>query len=76
MNEDRMTKEEFLANRKAAGRVIDVETCEMRQIGRLTFVQSAESDGPVCQYDLPEDKRRALCARIERGVEQEKLPWE
>ena len=98
MNEDRMTKEEFLANRKAAGRVIDVETCdivewwvptmdpygikpdlpdEMHQIGRLTFVQSAESDGPVCQYDLPEDKRRALCARIERGVEQEeKLPWE
>lgn len=80
MSEDRMTKEEFLANRKAAGRVIDVETCdiaewwvptmdpygvepdlpdEMRQIGRLTFVQSAESDGPVCQYDC----RRTSAAR-------------
>ena len=29
MSEDRMTKEEFLANRKAAGREIDVETCDI-----------------------------------------------
>jgi hypothetical protein len=29
MNEDQMTKEEFLANRVAAGRAIDVETCEI-----------------------------------------------
>jgi hypothetical protein len=31
MNEDRMTKEKFLANRKAAGRVIDPETCDIAQ---------------------------------------------
>jgi hypothetical protein len=88
MNEDRMTKEEFLANRKAAGQVIDPETCEVaiwsaqtldpygvepdllpeeRQIGSYYFVRSAESDGWVCQYDLPEDKVRALYDRIERG---------
>jgi hypothetical protein len=29
MNEDRMTKEEFLASRKVAGRLIDVETCDI-----------------------------------------------
>jgi hypothetical protein len=29
MNEDRMTKEEYLAGRKAAGRLIDVETCRI-----------------------------------------------
>ena len=98
MSEDRMTKEEFLANRKAAGRVIDVETCEIAQwcveildpygvepdlpdemhcVGRTTFVRSAESDGWVSVYDLPENKARALYGRIERGVKQEeKLPWE
>jgi hypothetical protein len=32
MSEDRKTKEEFLASRKAAGQVIDVETC---RIGKL-----------------------------------------
>jgi hypothetical protein len=31
MSEDRMTKDEFLANRKAAGRVIDVETCDIAE---------------------------------------------
>ena len=31
MNEDQVTKEEFLANRKAAGRVIDPETCDIAQ---------------------------------------------
>jgi hypothetical protein len=88
MSEDGMTKVEFLANRKAAGQVIDVETCEVaiwsaqtldpygvepdllpeeRQIGSCCFVRSAESDGWVCQYDLPQDKVRALYARIERG---------
>jgi hypothetical protein len=86
MLEDRMTKEEF-RNRKAAGRLIDVEACEIWKascqvldpygldpalneydcIGRLVFVQSADSDGPVWASDLPEDKRRALHARIERG---------
>ena len=98
MNEDRKMKEEFLANRKAAGRVIDVETCEIAQwwvqimdpygvepdlpdemqcVGRTTFVRSAESDGWVSVYDLPENEARALYGRIERGVEQEeKLPWE
>ena len=40
---------------------------EQRQVGRAFFVWSAESDGPVWAYDLPEDKRRALYARIERG---------
>ena len=29
ININQMTKEEFLASRKAAGRVIDVETCEI-----------------------------------------------
>ena len=29
MQEDRMSKEEILANRIAAGRVIDTETCEI-----------------------------------------------
>jgi hypothetical protein len=29
MSEDRLTKEEILADRKAAGLVIDVETCEI-----------------------------------------------
>jgi hypothetical protein len=29
MSEDRMTKEEFLASRFAAGQVIDVERCEI-----------------------------------------------
>ena len=28
-NEDRITKEEFLADRRATGPVIDVETCEI-----------------------------------------------
>ncbi len=31
MNEKKMTKEEFLANRKAAGRVIDPETCAIHE---------------------------------------------
>jgi hypothetical protein len=77
-------REEYLESRIAAGRVIDVETCEIEWwwarivdpygvdpdsdpcVGRVTFVISAESDGPVCYYDLPEDKRRALDARIDR----------
>jgi hypothetical protein len=36
-------------------------------IGRLVFVESAESDGWVYVGDLPEDKARALHDRIERG---------
>ena len=36
-------------------------------IGRRLFVASAESDGWVLVEDLPEDKRRALRERIERG---------
>lgn len=84
MSEAKMTKEEFLANRKAAGHMIDVKTCAIAEwyadladpygvhrppadcIGRLTFVASAESNGWVGLGDLPEDKRRALYARIER----------
>ena len=31
MIDDRMTKEEFLANRKAAGRDIDIENCAIWQ---------------------------------------------
>jgi hypothetical protein len=84
-------REDFLASRKAAGLLIDVETCriwwEHRDmadpygvdpdsygvdpdhgcIGRVTFVGSLESDGPVCDSDLPEDKLRALDARIKRA---------
>ena len=92
INEDRMTKEAFLASRIAAGRLIDVETCEITWwwakivdpygvdpnsdpcVGRVIFVISAESDGPVCEYDLPKDKIRALydrLDRIERGAEQD-----
>jgi hypothetical protein len=86
MREDRIAREEFLANRKAAGRMIDVETCDIDEwyvdladpygisrppaaecIGRVLFVASAESDGWVLLEDLPDDKRRALHARIERG---------
>jgi hypothetical protein len=88
MNEDSMTKEEFLASRKAAGRVIDVETCKIAWwyaqivdpyeiesdlpdeaycVGSICFVVSPESDGPVCVCDLPEDKVRALYARIDRA---------
>ena len=86
MNEDRMTAEEFLADRKAAGRLIDVETCRVWWehcditdpygvgpktddycVGRVTFVGSLESDGPVGDFDLPEDKQRALDARIARA---------
>ncbi|WP_375764549.1 hypothetical protein ACE10X_21300 [Bradyrhizobium sp. Pha-3] len=45
-------------------------------IGRVTFVKSAESNGWVSVYDLPEDKVRALYERIERGEEQdEEFPW-
>ena len=96
MSENRMTKEEFLASRVAAGWAIDIETCEvlirsaytldpygvepdlppeLRQIGSYYFVRSAESDGWVCEYDLPEDKDRALHARIERGDVEEKCPF-
>ena len=81
-----LRREKFLASRKAAGRVIDIETCkiwvEHRDladpygvnpdsdfccIGRVIFVRSAESDGPVCDEDLPEEKYFALCARIDRA---------
>jgi hypothetical protein len=83
--QDRMTKEQFLASRKAAGRAIDVETCEIEWcyaqafdpygvdtdlpdelwvVGREYFARSAESDGWVSIYDLPEDKRRLLYARM------------
>ena len=36
-------------------------------VGRVPFVRSAERDGWVCLYWLPEDKARALHARIARG---------
>lgn len=36
-------------------------------IGRVPCVRSSENDGWVCLYWLPEDKARALHARIERG---------
>ena len=36
-------------------------------IGRVTFVGSLESDGPVCEDDLLEDKFRALRNRIKRA---------
>jgi hypothetical protein len=86
MTEDRTTKQEFLASRKAAGQAMDVDTCDVIEcyvdladpygvnrappaecIGKVRFVASAESDGWVLVGDLPEDKRRALNARIERG---------
>jgi hypothetical protein len=87
MTEDRITTEAFLASRKAAGQVIDIEICEIglwsaytldpygvehlpdeaRTIGLCYFVRSAESDGWVCQCDLPENGVRALYERIERG---------
>ena len=89
MQEDRILKEK-------AGRMIDVETCEIEwcfaqtldpygiepdlpddlwQVGRSYFVRSAESDGWVCAYDLPEDKRRALYARIKRGDVGDGIPF-
>jgi hypothetical protein len=38
MSNNRMTKEDFLANRKAAGRMIDVETCKiMKSIPTLAI---------------------------------------
>ena len=49
MNEDRKMKEEFLANRKAAGRVIDVETCEIAQ----WWVQILDPYG--VEPDLPDE---------------------
>lgn len=36
-------------------------------VGRVPFVRSSESDGWVNLYWLPEDKARALHARIHRG---------
>jgi hypothetical protein len=83
MIKDRMTTEEFLANRKAAGRTIDVETCkimkkytDLRDPYRLNpppirphndmFWVASDESGEVYVDDLPEDKRRALFARIER----------
>jgi hypothetical protein len=95
MNEDRMTKEEFLANRKTAGQVIDVETCrvweeysnfadpyglepvpddfnpdapdlDQNPVGKAIWVGSLEH-GAVFVDDLPEDKRRALHARLDRA---------
>jgi hypothetical protein len=94
MQEDRILKEEFLASRKTAGRMIDVETCEIWDahcqvldpygvdllpdddcIGREIFVGSAESDGPIWAGDLPEDKRRALYARIKRGDVGDGIPF-
>ena len=85
MIENKITKEEFLANRKAAAQVIDVETCKIdwwwanildpygvypdcdRHVDRVTFVRSPETEGWVSEDDLPEDKARALYARIERA---------
>ena len=77
---------EFLRSRRLAGRVVDVETCEIEKfevnvadpygvdpdpavgcVGRLLFVEFPESEGCVCVHDLPEDKRRALYARIARS---------
>jgi hypothetical protein len=94
MTEDRMTTEAFLANRKAAGRLIDPETCDIGEwcvdladpygvnrpppaecIGRITFVASAESGGWVLVEDLPDDKQRALHARIERGDVEPMDDW-
>jgi hypothetical protein len=94
MCEDRMAPKEYYANRIAAGRLIDVETCEIAKltvdladpygmdpadpaecIGRLLFVASAESEGWVLVEDLPEDNRRALHARIERGDVEDDFPF-
>jgi uncharacterized protein YfcZ (UPF0381/DUF406 family) len=83
MSNNRMTKEDFLANRKAAGRMIDVETCKiMKKYTDLSdpyrlnppplrfhndmFWVASDESGEVYVDDLPEDKRRALFARIER----------
>jgi hypothetical protein len=51
------------------------ETCQAR------FVRSKATDGWVCAYDLPEEKRKALYARMEReGIAitelEEKMRWE
>jgi len=87
-----MTREEFFANRKAAGQAIDVETCRVWWehcniadpygvgpdpcgcIGRVTFVASFATGGKVADDDLPEDKYRALVARIERGRQTPRTP--
>jgi hypothetical protein len=41
---------------------LDSDCC----IESVIFVRSAESDGPIYEEDLPEDKYHALCARIDR----------
>jgi hypothetical protein len=75
-------RQQFMADRKAAGRWIDIETCGIktcyvdltdpygigldRPRGPVTFVVSAET-GWVLAQDLPQHKRDELQARIERG---------
>lgn len=90
---DRLTLAEFeqwVANRKEAGRAIDIETCElgrwaaydadpyglqdrkgelresMKQLGTNRFVRSPESNGWICENDLPVEKVRAMYDRIDR----------
>ena len=77
---NRMTTEEFLANRKAAGRLIDVESCKMMKTTSATLSLNppplrfhndklwvgSDECGQVYVDDLPEHTRRALFARIER----------
>jgi len=49
MHEDRMTKEEFLANRKAAGLAIDVETCDIAEwYARIVDPYGVDPDSDPC----------------------------
>lgn len=92
---DEMPKDEYLlwvAGRKAAAELIDVETCEIgcwmadgaypyfdtrpeaekwrhAEHDKFNFVRSPESDGWICESDLPIPKWQALDARIERESE-------
>jgi hypothetical protein len=93
--------EQLLADRRKAGEIIDVETCEMdlREVTywdwyetdpapfwkgttcEARFVRSNATFGWVCVYDLPKEKQKALYARMEReGIPitefEEKERWE
>jgi hypothetical protein len=50
----------------AESRLLNLEEPE-DNVGRVHFVSSPESDGSICWYDLSDDQRAALDARIERN---------
>ena len=65
MSEDRMTKEEFLASREAAGRLIDVETCEIQ----WWYAQTLDPYG--VERDLPAELRLVGRSYFVRSAESD-----